>query len=95
MKKITLSAAGWKTPGDAHRALREALGFPDYYGCNLDALHDCLTEMQDTCIIIEECAQAAQHMPDAWSRFIRVFFDSCSENPGLDIQLVQGSGDYV
>ena len=58
MKKITLSAAAWKTPADAHQALKEALGFPEYYGHNLDALHDCLTDMTDTCVIIEECAKA-------------------------------------
>lgn len=95
MKTITITAAAWKTPGDAHRALKEALGFPAYYGNNLDALHDCLTEMSDVCIIIEECALAAAHMPEQWGRFLRVFFDACGENASLDIRLVQGSGDYV
>ncbi len=95
MKKITVTAAGWKTPKDAHQALKEALGFPEFYGNNLDALHDCLTEVQDVCLIIEECAKAADQMGDVWSKFLMVFFDSCSENPALDIQLVQGSGDYV
>ena len=32
---------------EAHAYLREAFGFPDYYGNNLDALHDCLTERKD------------------------------------------------
>ena len=34
-------------------------------------------------------------MGDKWSKFLMVFLDSCAENPTLDIQLVQGSGDYV
>ena len=29
---------------DGHKYLKEALDFPDYYGENLDALYDCLTE---------------------------------------------------
>lgn len=95
MKKITLSAAAWKTPADAHQALKDALGFPEFYGNNLDALHDCLTDLTDTCVIIEECAKAAEQLGEKWSRFLMVFFDACSENPTLDIQLVQGSGDYV
>lgn len=95
MKKITLTAAEWKTPADAHRALKEALGFPEFYGNNLDALHDCLTDMTDTCIIIEECAKAADQLGDKWSKFLMVFLDACGENATLDIQLVQGSGDYV
>ena len=28
-----------------HDYLKEALNFPDYYGKNLDALYDCLTEI--------------------------------------------------
>ena len=30
---------------ETHQYLKETFGFPDYYGKNLDALHDCLTEM--------------------------------------------------
>ncbi len=95
MKKITLTAANWKTPKDAHLALQEALGFPEFYGRNLDALHDCLTDLGDVCIVIEECAKAAENMPEQWGKFLMVFLDSCNENPGLDIKLVQGSGDYI
>ena len=28
-----------------HRVLAAGLQFPDWYGGNLDALHDCLTEI--------------------------------------------------
>ena len=30
---------------ETHAYLKETFGFPDYYGKNLDALHDCLEEM--------------------------------------------------
>ena len=47
-----LPTLGW---GDAvgndtraiHRILKETLGFPDYYGENLDALYDCLTDIRE------------------------------------------------
>ncbi|MBQ7356351.1 MAG: barstar family protein [Clostridia bacterium] len=29
---------------DIHKTIKEALDFPDYYGENLDALWDCLTD---------------------------------------------------
>ena len=29
-----------------HDYIAEALNFPDYYGKNLDALYDCLTEIE-------------------------------------------------
>ena len=30
---------------DLHEMFRQILGFPEWYGCNLDALYDCLTEV--------------------------------------------------
>ena len=30
-----------------HRALAQSLAFPDWYGHNLDALYDCLTELEN------------------------------------------------
>ena len=33
------------TREDLHRLFRETLGFPQWYGNNLDALHDCLTDI--------------------------------------------------
>ena len=34
-----------------HQELREALGFPAWYGGNLDALYDCLTDLQEETVI--------------------------------------------
>lgn len=47
MKQITLSCMGLETKDALHSALAEALDFPDWYGCNLDALCDCLTDLDD------------------------------------------------
>ncbi len=37
--------SGIKYYGEIHEILKEAFDFPDYYGKNLDALWDCLTDM--------------------------------------------------
>ena len=42
---------------ETHRYLKETFGFPDYYGKNLDALHDCLAEMGEMEVEIENAAE--------------------------------------
>lgn len=44
---VRVDAAGWATEDDLHRDLAAALGFPDYYGENLDALNDCVRMVAD------------------------------------------------
>lgn len=44
MKEITIDCDGLDKAG-VHHALHNALAFPQWYGNNLDALYDCLTEI--------------------------------------------------
>lgn len=51
MKTVTLDCTALTTKQQLHAALKEALSFPDWYGGNLDALYDCLTEVDaPTCL---------------------------------------------
>lgn len=47
MKEITIDCRGFVPRSDLHKAFADALSFPDYYGNNLDALHDCLTAISE------------------------------------------------
>jgi RNAse (barnase) inhibitor barstar len=40
-----LDCSDWVDPEVAHAALSTALAFPDYYGRNLDALNDCMRDL--------------------------------------------------
>lgn len=44
MEIIILNGARMTDREAAHAYLMERLGLPEYYGCNLDALADCLSE---------------------------------------------------
>ena len=37
----------------AHTYLQKVLPLPGYYGRNLDALYDCLTELPETVLVLE------------------------------------------
>ncbi len=41
---LFLDADLYESPEALHKALKRLLTLPDYYGMNLDALHDCLSE---------------------------------------------------
>lgn len=40
-----MDAADWREPSGMHQALARLLDFPGYYGRNLDALNDCLSDV--------------------------------------------------
>ncbi len=64
---------------DGHDYLMKALNFPDYYGKNLDALYDCLSEI-DAEIEIINCEKVEKDIIDT-------FKDAASENEFLKLIL--------
>ena len=52
MKQITLDGNILADAAQVHDYLEEVLNFPEYYGKNLDALYDCLTDLNETELII-------------------------------------------
>jgi ribonuclease inhibitor len=57
INKIILDLTQPQSVPELHQYLVESLDFPEYYGANLDALYDALTDIcHDTCIGI--------HVPD-------------------------------
>ena len=81
MMKVVLDALRLQTKEEAHKYLREALNFPEYYGENLDALHDCLTELDDVSVEFVNTEKAGGY----FARVMGVFRDSAEENQGLKI----------
>lgn len=65
--------------------LGAALELPDWWGRNLDALHDCLTA-GDFHLILENTA-ALEESPFG-RRLLRVLTDAAQENPGLVLEIL-------
>lgn len=49
---VILDANKMTDKESTHAYLKKVLDLPDYYGNNLDALHDCLEEMSDVKIVV-------------------------------------------
>lgn len=63
MQTIYLVTDDYSTPVEMHLALKRMLGLPQYYGCNADALADCLSPSRPICLWVSgsdegEVAQA-------------------------------------
>ena len=74
------------TKENAHRHLRESLGFPAYYGANLDALYDCLTDMTGG-IRLYHAAEMRRSLLTYGEKILRVLKDAQSDRlkiEGLD-----------
>ena len=52
MKTIVLDGAEMLTKEAIHAYLAQRLELPDYYGRNLDALYDCLTERGEATLLV-------------------------------------------
>lgn len=68
----------------AHAYLKAQFGFPDYYGANLDALYDCLMEVSDCEILLQNPA-ALYGLGDYGVSLLEVLKDAARDNPSLEL----------
>lgn len=87
MKTVTLDCRGFVPRSELHKAFADALSFPDHYGSNLDALHDCLTSLpEETDLTLLNWCAAEEGLGRYALGLKRVLEDSTAENPRLHIR---------
>lgn len=79
---IELDASKMDNRKVAHTYLQEMLDFPEYYGKNLDALYDCLTELDETEVRFINLENADPY----FEKVLRVFRDAAKRNSKLTIE---------
>jgi ribonuclease inhibitor len=87
MRKAILEGASLKTVDDVYDALAQQLGFPAYFGRNLDALRDVLTgEVPGPVEIVwRDGARSHAAMGKAFERLTSVLVDAAAERPDLTL----------
>lgn len=64
-----------------HEILADLPGFPDWYGRNLDALYDCLTDIQEEMWIhVRHQNDLTEHLGNYAAAFLNVLAASADEN---------------
>lgn len=87
MTQINIDCRKIRSRVGAHRVFKEMLNFPDYYGMNLDALHDCLTETGELDITLEHADRLEKRLHEYGETILRMFEDSAMENPGIKVTI--------
>ena len=84
---FVIDFSGVKTEEDVHDLLLDALPLPDYYGRNLDALYDALTEAGEGWHVeLEHEEEADPEVIDYVEKTIETFEDASDEVPGLTVE---------
>lgn len=88
MKKVyILDGSKMESLREVHVVLKKSLELPSYYGDNLDALYDCLTEM-DAEITILHFEFMKLYLGKYFNKFWSVFDRAQKENPLLSVKIL-------
>lgn len=97
-----VETAGWRfahldawplgtTRADTLQALGPALGLPDHYGGNLDALWDCLRDLDGPTVLLwDGWGPLAREDKPGFAKLVRLFRDRAAQG-GFDV-LLRGEG---
>ena len=83
MKRVELIASQLTDKNILHDVLIRELELPEWYGRNLDALHDCLTQLQDVELVLVGFSDEGY-----LARVRRVIVDAAWENNSLTLKIV-------
>ncbi len=85
-RRYFLNARRMTTKENAHAHIKERLRLPEWYGNNLDALHDCLGEIgKPTRITVRFAPLLEQTLGEYGTKLLSVLNDAALENGNLRI----------
>lgn len=86
--KLILDGNSIKDKESLHKHMEESLAFPEWYGGNLDALYDCLTElMEEVDVELLNWDAMKEHLGEYADRVRRVLNDAAQAN--LNILIIE------
>lgn len=90
MKEIILDGRAMTDRAAAHREIKEKMGFPDYYGGNLDALWDMLTTYEEADVRMYHPGKMLNNLQAYGCRILLTFYQAAKEHPQLQFSVISG-----
>lgn len=88
MNIITLNCDPIQGSADLHQQLAQTLSLPRYYGNNLDAMYDCLTELgQDTELVLNHWYPLSVRLGHYAEKTLYAFHCAVQDNPHLTVTI--------
>ena len=95
MRSDVIDLRGLASREALHARLREALAMPDWYGNNLDALRDVLTESAPRELVLRNADAADEGLRDYLAALRGMLADTAAETPGLVVRWEEETPDSL
>lgn len=90
MRKIQIPGDQFSTEEELHEFVQEQFNFPNYYGKNLDALYDALSEMSEkTQVTVSSSIADEENLGEYGERFLTVLEEAAQDNTDLKIKIIE------
>lgn len=90
MRKIVIPGDIFTTEEELQDFLQEQFNFPNYYGKNLDALYDCLSELTEkTQVIVSSSIANEENLGEYGESFLTVLEEAAQDNDELKIKITE------
>ena len=84
MRRCTIDGTKIRDMAHLHTVLARELNFPHWYGRNLDALYDCLTDLsEETEIILRHTEALEEAVGEKAKGFFKTLKEVAKANPAL------------
>ncbi len=89
MREILVDEASFASVADVHSHLARELDFPAYYGVNLDALNDCLSDVDEPVhfSVFLADSPASEQVQEWFPKLCRTLLRASRSNDAIDVAI--------
>ena len=95
MRECVIHGAAIHDWDELYDRLASELALPEWFGRNLDALYDCLTDLSDAQITVYGWNRLVEVLGGKSKALYRVLTQAGLENPGLVVSLLEEQDDEI